>query len=502
MPAYVVEARQVSKNFGGVPALAGADFSCPPGSIVGLLGENGSGKTTLSRILTGYYRPSSGTVRYRGEVVSFRTPAEAARLGIGMVHQNFSLVPDMSVKENIWLGCEPLGRAGFVNDRRIGRELRTYLDRLCPWIRPEAKVSSLSPSELQLVEIVKALSRNPIFLILDEPTSALERQQVDAVFTLLRDLRRSGRSMVFISHRLHEVEQICDSIVVLRNGKTAGTVDLSGGGPVDYDRIVNLITGNREIAKEVRRFAEEERAPLLEVQGLGDGLRLFDVSLRVREGEIVGIAGLQGQGQEELLMALAGFRRTVAGRVALKGQALALHSPRRAIEAGMVVVPGNRQTEGLFMDRPVFYNATFPALVHRRGPFPSSRFERETSSRLVADFAIKASSLGTPVTALSGGNAQKLVVSKWLPLGPKVLLMSDPAKGIDVQAKAELYRIVLELAEKGTGILLFASDLHELITHCDRILVLYEGRVVDEVPGGAVDEEGLLSRCLRREPSA
>ncbi len=502
MQQYILEARQVFKQFGGVPALAGADFRCPPGAIVGLLGENGSGKTTLSRILTGYYRQSGGTVLYRGEVVSFRTPGEAARRGIGMVHQNFSLVPDLSVQESIWLGCEPLSRAGVVDDKRIRREMRRYLDRLCPWIRPAEKAGSLAPAELQLVEIVKALSRDPTFLILDEPTSSLERQQVDGLFSLLRELKRSGMSMVFISHRMHEVEQICDSIVVLRSGKTAGTVDLSGGSPVNYDTVVNLITGNREIAAHAGRHGSGPAGPLLEVRGLGDGQRLHDISLDVRKGEIVGIAGLQGQGQEELLLSLAGFRRTIAGEVSIDGRRLPFNSPRQAIAAGMVVVPGNRQTEGLFMDRPVFYNATFPAVARRRPPVISRRWQQETSSRLIADFSIKAASLCTPVTALSGGNAQKLVVSKWLPLGPKVLLMSDPAKGIDVQAKAELYGIVVELAEKGAGILLFASDLRELVMHCDRILVLYEGRVVEEVPGAGLDEETLLSRCLRRGPSA
>ena len=300
---------------------------------------------------------------------------------------------------------------------------------------------------------------------------------------------------------MHEVEQICDSIVVLRSGKTAGTVDLSDGGPVNYDTVVNLITGNREIAAHAGRRAGPT-GPLLEVRGLGDGQRLHDISLDVRKGEIVGIAGLQGQGQEELLLSLAGFRRTIAGEVSIDGRRLPLHSPRQAIAAGVVVVPGNRQTEGLFMDRPVFYNATFPAVARRRPPVISRRWQQETSSRLIANFSIKAASLCTPVTALSGGNAQKLVVSKWLPLEPKVLLMSDPAKGIDVQAKAELYGIVVELAEKGAGILLFASDLRELVMHCDRILVLYEGRVVEEVPGAGLDEETLLSRCLRRGPSA
>jgi ribose transport system ATP-binding protein len=240
-------------------------------------------------------------------------------------------------------------------------------------------------------------------------------------------------------------------------------------------------------------------AVLLDVRGLGDGQFLTDVTFNAREGEIVGLAGLQGQGQEELLMTLAGFRRMKTGEVRISGRPTAIRSPRHAISAGMVVIPGNRQTEGLFMDRPVFYNFSFPQVTRPRAPFfISSRRQRKTCSELVAGFSIKTSSLCAPVTSLSGGNAQKVVVSKWLPLGPKVLLMSDPAKGVDVQSKAELYRIIQDLAKKGAAVLLFASDLHELVTHCDRILVLYEGRIVEQVPNAGLDEESLLARCLRR----
>lgn len=498
MEKLIIEARNITKHFGGVTALDGADFQCPAGKIVGLLGENGSGKTTLSRILTGYYKQSSGTCLYKGEVLSFNTPGDANRRGIAMVHQNFSLVPDMTVWENIFLGSEPLRRSRVIDDARIKKEMRRYLERLCPWIRTDQKVANLPPSELQLIEIVKAFSRNPAFLILDEPTSSLEKQQVGSLFSLMNEMKHLGVSMVYISHRMHEVEQICDSIVVLRNGKTAGTVDLSAGRNVDYDRIVNLITGNRQISPHTRKGSREEGSPLLEVRDLSDARSLHDISLTIRKGEIVGLAGLQGQGQEELIMSLGGFRKVTSGEIRIEGRPVAARNPRHAIAAGIIVVPGNRQTEGLFMDLPVFTNITFPQSTGPGSPLIIlQKKEQRDSSQLVSDFSIKTSSLTTPVTSLSGGNAQKIVVAKWLPLKPKLLLMSDPAKGIDVQSKAELYELISRLAEKGTSTLLYASDLHELVTYCDRILILYEGRIVDELQNDGLDEEYLLSKCIQ-----
>jgi ribose transport system ATP-binding protein len=494
----IIEARKITKYFGGVTALDKADFQCPAGTIVGLLGENGSGKTTLSRILSGYYKQSSGTCLYKGKVISFNTPGDANRMGIAMVHQNFSLVPDMTVWENIYLGSEPRRRTGTIDDAKIKKDMHRFLERLCPWIRTDQEVRLLPPSELQLIEIVKAFSRNPAFLILDEPTSSLEKGQVESLFSLMNEMKKSGLSMVYISHRMHEVEQICDSICVLRNGQTAGTVDLSTGHAVDYDQIVNLITGNKKVSQHTRRETPVQGPVLLEARDISDARTLHSVSLTIRKGEIVGLAGLQGQGQEELVMALAGFRRMTAGEIRIEGRHVTIRNPRHAIAAGMIVVPGNRQTEGLFMDLPVFNNITFPGVTRHGTRFLiSSRREKRNSSRLIADFSIKTASLSTPVVSLSGGNAQKVVVAKWLPLNPKLLLMSDPAKGIDVQSKAELYELICGLAEKGTSTLLYASDLHELATYCDRIFVLYEGRIVDELINNGLNEEYLLSRCIQ-----
>ncbi len=495
----IIEARNITKTFGGVVALNKAEFLCPAGKVVGLLGENGSGKTTLSRILTGYYAQTSGEVFYKGEQVHFSSPHKASDHGIGMIHQNFSLVPDLTVWENIFLGKEPLNSLKMLDNTKIKADTRLHIDTLCPWLDTHKKISSLLPSEQQLVEIVKALSRKPSFLILDEPTSALEREQVERLFELMNELKNTGVSMVFISHRMHEVEEICDYVVVLRNGKTAGTVDLQNQGTVDYDKIVNLITGTGAVKTRQESRTRKKPGPiLLEAAAIGNGDKLHDVSLHIRKGEIVGLAGLQGQGQEELVLTLAGFQKITSGHLMLDETPCSFKNPRQAIAAGAVLVPGNRQTEGLFMDLPIFHNITFPWNTRPASPWilPHKKLVK-SSSELVDEFSLKTDSLSNPASALSGGNAQKVVVAKWLPLDPKLLLLSDPAKGIDVQAKSDLYQLVTLLAQKGTSILLYASDLNELINICDRILIMYEGTIVDEIINEGINDEFLMSKCIQ-----
>jgi ribose transport system ATP-binding protein len=496
---HIIEARNITKTFGGVVALHKAEFLCPAGKVVGLLGENGSGKTTLSRILTGYYPKTSGEIRYKGAPINFTSPHEASHHGIGMVHQNFSLVPDLTVWENIFLGKEPLRVMKMLDNKKIKADTRLHLDTLCPWIDINTKVSTLLPSEQQLVEIVKALSRQPSFLILDEPTSALERKQVKTLFGLMNALKNTGVSMVFISHRMHEVEEICDYVVVLRNGETAGTVDLQDKTAVNYDEIVSLITGARAVKTQQKSITKRQPGSvLLKAVAIGDGDKIHAVSFQIKKGEIVGLAGLQGQGQEELVLSLAGFQKIQSGHLVLNDHTCAFKNPGQAIEAGFVLVPGNRQTDGLFMDLPIFHNITFPWNTRPASSWilPYKKL-MQSSSELVAEFSLKTDSLSNPVSALSGGNAQKVVVAKWLPLSPKLLLLSDAAKGIDVQAKSDLHQLIMSLAEKGTAILLYASDLNELIHICDRILIMYEGTIVDEVINAGIDDEFLMSKCIQ-----
>jgi ribose transport system ATP-binding protein len=497
--SYIVEARNIVKRFGGVLALDKAEFLCPAGQIVGLLGENGSGKSTLSRILTGNISPTDGEIIYRGEPVQFHSPREAETAGMAMIYQNFSLVPDLTVWQNIYLGKEPLKKNRTMDDARTKELVRHYLEKLCPWVDINTEIRKLMPADKQLVEIAKALAGNPDFLILDEPTSALEKEQVQTLFGLMTDLKSKGVSMVFISHRMHEVEEICDHVVVLRNGQTAGTVDLSDKNNVDYEEIIRLITGKQLTEKTGSDQPQRTVGEIIcRVEALSMAPKLNDVTLNIRKGEIVGLAGLQGQGQTELMLALAGYFRTDSGQVLVEGQPIRLKHPKHAIRQGIALVPGDRVVQGLFMLHSVFHNMTFPLNARRGSPWilPIKDLQ-DLSRQLVQDLSLKTESLKTPVSLLSGGNAQKVVVAKWLPLKPRLLLLSDPAKGVDVQAKADLYNLVSQIAQEGTSVFVYASDLNELIQACDRILVMYEGQIVDDLRNDDIDEEFLMERCLR-----
>jgi len=496
---YIVEARNVVKRFGGVLALDQAEFLCPAGKIVGLLGENGSGKSTFSKILTGNIAPTEGEIFYKGQRVRFHSPREAEDAGMTMIYQNFSLVADLTVWQNIYLGKEPLKKNRTLDDAQTKTLVRHYLDQLCPWVDINTEIRNLVPADKQLVEIAKALAGKPDFLILDEPTSALEKEQVKTLFGLMTDLKSKGVSMVFISHRMHEVEEICDHVVVLRNGQTAGTVDLSDKKNVDYEEIVRLITGKQLTKSNGNHRSKRTIGEVIcQVEGLGMAPKLNDVTLSVRKGEIVGLAGLQGQGQAELMLALAGFSRTDSGRVVIDGESIKLKHPKHAIDHGVALVPGDRNLQGLFMLHSVFHNITFPLNVRKDSSWILPMKDRQDMTRkLVENLSLKTESLKTPVSLLSGGNAQKVVVAKWLPLKPRLLLLSDPAKGVDVQAKADLYDLVAQIAEEGTSVFVYASDLNELVQACDRILVMYEGRIVEDLLNEDIDEEFLMERCLR-----
>lgn len=493
----ILQATGITKHFGGVVALNKADLVCQERRIVGLLGANGSGKSTMSRIINGTYHADEGTILYRGKEVRFHSPMKAAEAGISMVYQNLSLVPDLTVWENINLGREPRSGIGFLNNQESRRLAKEYIHKLCPWIGIHDEVRSLLPAELQLVEIVKGLVRSPDFLILDEPTAALEKTHVDVLFRLMRDLKKEGVSIIFISHRLQEVKEICDSVVVFRNGKTAGVIDFEKEEK-DEQRIVHLITGEVFKVDDVKKRETSSTEKRLEVVNLVAKPKLYDLSFEIKAGEILGVSGLQGQGQEELMLALAGYIPIQSGHVSLDGNPVKLKHPRDAIREGMVLVPGNRQTEGLFLDHSLFMNIIYPKAALRKGPWKMQMKRlRALSHNLCKELTIQTPSVHTLANQLSGGNQQKVVVANWLHLKQKVLLLSDPAKGVDVQAKADLYNLVVELAESGTAVLVYASDNEELLRVCDRILILYEGQIVKDVKNKDITERELVNAAMR-----
>ena len=496
VPLLILETKSIKKSFGGVKALVDGTFSCAQGEIVGLLGANGSGKTTFSKVIMGLLDSDGGEILVKGEPVHFRAPMDAMRKGIVMVHQQLSLIPDLTVWENINIGHEPKTGSGFLDDKVARAKAIQVVEMLCPGLSLDRKVKTLLPSEQQLVEIAKALSKGGQLLILDEPTAALEQTQVNRLFEILRELKAQGTTIIFISHRLGEVLEICDYVVVFRNGANVGTVKFARDGK-DEDRIVSLITGKEETGKQSSALTRPRFEELrLEVKDLSAG-PLHAIDFVIHKGEIIGIGGLQGQGQEELLLVLSGLIHADKGEIKIDGKSMKFKHPSDAIRNGVVLVPGDRQKEGLFLNHSLFMNLIY-ARFGLKGDWliPFKKY-RDESRNVVSSLSIKTESIETELQNLSGGNQQKVVVGKWLPLNPHVLLLSDPAKGVDVQAKKELYELVRNLARQATSVILYASDNEELVSHCDRVFVLYEGRIVEELFGEKLTEDNLVAASLR-----
>jgi ribose transport system ATP-binding protein len=492
----LLSATTIEKRFGGVRALRQADFACEPGEIHALLGENGAGKSTMVKILCGVYAPDTGDLTLAASPITFRSPSEAVAAGIVPVFQELSLVPDLTVAENLFLGEEPRTRIGLVDSRRMNREAAALFTRLeFSEIDPRAIVRDLSLADRQLVEIAKALRRSPRVLILDEATSALNRRQVEQVFAVVRRLRQEGVSVVFISHRMDEVRALCDRATIFRDGQSVGTVDVATASD---DAIVQMMIGRplREaFPPRPPRPAQEE--PLLEVRNLGWENRLRDVSFTLHKGEIVGLSGLEGQGQGDLLFALFGVYIGTAGEVLLKGKPVRLAGPRAAMDAGMALVPEDRKTQGLILPLPVDENITLATLPHvsRSGVVSNSDVLRDTT-QMRDSLSIRMAGPEVPVRYLSGGNQQKVAIAKWLLTDADVYLLYDPTRGIDVGAKQEIYELMRRLTAEGHGILFFSTDLAEVVGLCDRALVMYEGGIARELRGPALTEANLVSAAV------
>lgn len=496
--SVLFEAKHIVKKFNGVPALADGNLVCRSGKITGLLGANGSGKSTINKCITGVYKKNGGTMIYQGKEVDFKNPMDAKRAGISMAFQNLSLLPDLTVWQNVVLGFETK-KGGFLNDKEAKGITKHILDDFMPGFNYNRKVSELSPAEMQIVEIAKAISQRPKMLILDEPTAALEQSQVKALFRYMRILAERGVGMVFTSHRMWEVMEICDDVVIFKNGVVAGALDFEKDEK-DADYIIKCITGdeNKKVFEErVYREIPDENA--FEVKNLRYANIVHHVDLHVKKGEIVGIGGLSGQGQDELLLSVAGNYPDVKYDSAkIFGKDAPLKSAGKAIEEGILLVPGDRQLEGLMMDKSIYENSILPKVGLKREPFfiPKKRYVKECTDAQEV-LSTKYNQVSDPVSGLSGGNAQKVVVGKWLSVDMKLLILSDPCKGVDVGAKKDLYDFIRKLAEeKGIGVLVYASDNEELIENCDRVMVMHEGHVVGELTGPEITDEALVNLSM------
>lgn len=481
----ILQLVDVEKHFGGAPALAGVSFSVRQGEIHALVGENGAGKSTLVKIMSGVHHPDAGLVLLKGERVTFGGPSHATQLGIHLVHQELALLPESSVVENVFLGKELRGPGRILNWARMRRETRLSLVRLGCQVDPRARVGQLPVSQRQLVEIARALVGQARVLILDEPTAALAPKEVDRLFAVLRGLREEGHAIVYISHRLDEVLDLADEVTVLKDGRHVATRPVAD---VTAGEIVRLMVGRPIEDLFPPRLTAPAGDVVLAVEGLSDPPNLHHVDLELRAGEIVGIAGLQGQGQDELLACLAGDRRPLRSQIRFLGRNVRWSDVRSMVQRGVGLVPDDRKTQGLLLDVASHRNAALPALprLSRLGVV-RRRAERAYGEAAARRVGVRGN-LDLPVSSLSGGNQQKVVLAKWLALDARVLLLNQPTRGVDVGAKSEIYGVLRSFADAGGAVLMTSQELTEVLGLSDRVLVMRQGRLVSELPGGATEE--------------
>jgi ribose transport system ATP-binding protein len=503
----ILELVEVSKRYGGVGARGGAPIAGAPGRHQALLGENGAGKSTLIKVMSGVVQPDEGRIVLQGRERRFAHPQEAVSAGIACIYQELSLMPDLSVADNICI-TNPPRRFGLIDRTAQRRIAEAALARAgAEGIHPLAPVDSLSLSRRQMVEIAKALAREPKILILDEATSALTAADVRRVFALLKRLRDEGLAIVYISHRMHEIAELADDCSVFRNGQHVATY--VAGTQSDAQTVEMMIGRDIEHAfppKPTQHAAVTgAKPPALQVRGLSWRHLLHDIDLELRPGEIVGLGGLDGQGQREFFLALFGVLRGVSGELQLDGRPAHVGSPRQAKrpEIGIALVPEDRRTDGLMLPMSVRDNLSLAALerVSRAGVVLQAA-EAAVTETMVQRLSIKAPDLSAPVGTLSGGNQQKVVIAKWLMNEPRIILLNDPTRGIDVGTKQEIYALLRRLADQGAAVLLYSTDYAELIGCCDRVAVFFDGRIVRWLAGPELTEHALVSSALNLNAEA
>ena len=503
--AAVVSIRSITKQFPGVTALANVSLDILSGELHAICGENGAGKSTLMKILSGVITDYDGELWVRGGRVQFRGTRDAEAAGIGIIHQELNLVEQLSAAANIFLGREIRGPLGMLNDRAMEQTAAKLLAELECHIRPRQSAGSLRIGDQQLIEIAKALSLQTDILIMDEPTSALTETEVERLYRVIQRLRERGVTILYISHKMDEVFRLADRITVLRDGQLMATVDRSATTPRD---ITHRMVG-REIESVDLGQPRAVSDVVLQIEDLSlawpghaRGWRLRNVNLTLRRGEILGIAGLMGAGRTELLECIFGASsETPTGRILLEGQCVRFRHPAEAKRAGIAMVTEDRKRLGLFPQMNVGENITLCTLRDAVAVgFLSRRAEQQLADRMVQQLAVKTAGTAVPITSLSGGNQQKCIIGRWLLTKPKVLLLDDPTRGVDVGAKAELYRLMDQLCRSGIAIILTSSELPELLTVCDRILVLSEGRLTAEFSRAEATEQKIMEAATAAGP--
>jgi ribose transport system ATP-binding protein len=499
MAAPLLELRAIVKRFPGVLALNGVSLSVQPGEVIALIGENGAGKSTLMKVLGGVHQPDAGEILCEGRPAVIRGVSDSLALGIGFIHQELNVLNNLDVGANIFLGREPTwgGPLKLIARRRIYKDSEIFLERLGLSLSPRTPLSQLSIAQQQMVEIAKALSQNARVIIMDEPTSSLTLTETDRLLATVKDLRREGVSIIYISHRLGEIEQIADRAVALRDGKNAGEL---GAGEIQHERMVSLMVG-RKLEDLYIKGGGPQAGAQLRVTGLRTAYRpRRQVSFSVAQGEILGFAGLVGAGRSELAQTIFGVDQALEGSIEVAGKTTTIRNARDAIKAGIYLAPEDRRQTGLITDMTVRENITLPGLEgYSRWSWIDRGKERAVSTRQVAALRVKTPSIEARVMTLSGGNQQKVVLAKWLSLSPKVIILDEPTRGIDIGAKAEIYRLMRELADRGVAIIMISSDMEEVIGVSDRIAVMHEGAISGFLAREQFSEEAIMSLAVGRK---
>lgn len=485
----VVSLSHITKRFPGVAALSDVSFDLRRGEVHVLVGENGAGKSTLINILGGIVQPDQGTIAVKGREFKTLTPALSQELGIGIIHQELAVVPQLSVAENVFLGRLPKRGAIRVNWKELNARAASSLRSFGMDIDPTTTVGDLSVALQQVVEITKVLAMNADVMVMDEPTSALTSREVQELFRIVAELKQRGVSIIYISHRLDEVKRLGDRVTVLKDGRVVGTREVA---EVEIDEIVRMMVG-REVTRTRRDDSQRSfGAEALRVEGLSTPAKVKNVSFSVRAGEIVGIAGIVGAGRTEIVRAIFGAEPGATGQVWVNGSLTEIRSPLAAIKTGIALIPEDRRQEGLILDFPIRLNISLPRLQKTGQWLIRRKAERTQAEEACRELNIKTPHVDQTVGLLSGGNQQKVVVGKWLHVDAKVLIFDEPTRGVDVGAKAEIQQLIQEFAAGGKAVIIVSSELPELLNVCDRILVVFDGHVVNELSGAEATEEDIV----------
>lgn len=486
----VIEMKGISKSFSGNRVLDQVDFQLLRGEIHALMGENGAGKSTLIKILTGIYERDAGQVFIKGKEVHFKNPKEAEQTGIAVIHQELNIIPYLTVYENMFLGNElTVGRFGITRDKEMKRKTKEYLNRLGIEIDPNTEAGNLSVGQQQMIEIARAVAANTEVLIMDEPTAALTDREIEALFKVISSLKEQGVGIVYISHRMEEIFQICDRISVLRDGKF---IDSKEVAKTNFDEIVKLMVG-RQLGE---RFPERDTKigqERFRVENLTSKGSFENISFSIQQGEIVGVAGLMGAGRSEIMQAIFGYRSLDSGKMFIDGKEVTIKSPYEAIQAGIAFVTEDRKSQGLILDLSVRENLSITTLdkISSKSMI-STKSEMSLVDEMIEKLHVKTSGREISVKSLSGGNQQKIVIGKWLGIDPKILILDEPTRGVDVGAKKEIYQLMNELTKQGVSIIMVSSELPEILGMSDRVLVIHEGKLASVLNKSEATQENIM----------